>query len=256
MIGWTLSLSKVLAWTLYVAFPASLLNGVRKIAIQSIIKSLSNTWGLLGSSKDKMTLIFPSMEPDVSFSPTDLTKKESMGADTSIAADAMEEILALRAKMRLCRGKSNERKALTFPCSTLRTRRLKKITLCSDEARSLYVDRYPRDRVLGGERKEALLPENKLKEASKTEERVESEEERDVEIERASEMKGTKQEQEGSTEEDPSPSLFSEERWDPDKIDETEEIRVNGKDKIKEKFHSHLTETGYNCNCEFKENVN
>ncbi|KAG5569234.1 hypothetical protein H5410_059000 [Solanum commersonii] len=36
----------------------------------------------------------------------------------------------------------------------------------------------------------------KLKEASKTEERVESEEERDVEIERASEMKGTKQEQE------------------------------------------------------------
>jgi len=88
----------------------------------------------------------------------------------------------------------------------------------------------------------------KLKEASKTEERVESEEERDVEIETASEMKGTKQEQEGSTEEDPypSPSLFSEERWDPDKIDETEEIRVNGKDKIKDKFHSHLTETGYN----------
>ncbi|KAH0643457.1 hypothetical protein KY289_034431 [Solanum tuberosum] len=79
----------------------------------------------------------------------------------------------------------------------------------------------------------------KLKEASKTEERVESEEERDVEIETASEMKGTKQEQEGSTEEDPypSPSLFSEEGWDPDKIDETEEIRVNGKDKIKDKFH-------------------
>lgn len=73
----------------------------RKIAIQSIVKSLSNTWGLLGSSQDKMTLLFPSMEPDVSFSPTDLTQKESMGADTSIAADA--------------------------------------------EARSLYVDRYPRD---------------------------------------------------------------------------------------------------------------
>ena len=88
----------------------------------------------------------------------------------------------------------------------------------------------------------------KLKEASKTEERVESEEERDVEIETASEMKGTKQEQEGSTEEDPypSPSLFSEEGWDPDNIDETEELRVNGKDKIKDKFHSHLTETGYN----------
>nr|YP_010615431.1 Ycf1 protein [Moringa peregrina]QCW94828.1 Ycf1 protein [Moringa oleifera]QWL14912.1 hypothetical chloroplast RF19 [Moringa oleifera]WAS38187.1 Ycf1 protein [Moringa oleifera]WAS38271.1 Ycf1 protein [Moringa peregrina] len=42
---------------------------------------------------------------------------------------------------------------------------------------------------------------------------------------------GTKQDQEVSTEEDPFPSLFSEEREDPDKIDETEEIRVNGKEK-------------------------
>ncbi|XP_069146623.1 putative protein TIC 214 N-terminal part [Solanum lycopersicum] len=52
----------------------------------------------------------------------------------------------------------------------------------------------------------------KLKKASKTEER------------------GTKQEQEGSTEEDPypSPSLFSKEGCDPDKIDETEEIRGYG----------------------------
>ncbi|KAK4337797.1 hypothetical protein RND71_042284 [Anisodus tanguticus] len=99
VIGWTLSSSKVLAWSLYVAFPASLLNGVRKIVIQSIVKSLSNTWGLIGSSKEKMTLIFPSMKLDVSFSPADLTQKESMGADTSIAADAEEEILALRAKM-------------------------------------------------------------------------------------------------------------------------------------------------------------
>lgn len=33
----------VIGWTLYVAFPASLLNGVRKIAIQSIVLSLSNT---------------------------------------------------------------------------------------------------------------------------------------------------------------------------------------------------------------------
>ncbi|CAL5362947.1 unnamed protein product [Camellia sinensis] len=41
----------------------------------------------------------------------------------------------------------------------------------------------------------------KLKETSKTEER-------DVEIETTYETKGTKQEQEGSTEEDPSPSLF------------------------------------------------
>nr|YP_010928087.1 Ycf1 protein [Pleurophora saccocarpa]WKK47050.1 Ycf1 protein [Pleurophora saccocarpa] len=69
----------------------------------------------------------------------------------------------------------------------------------------------------------------KLKETSETEEGGESEEETDVEIERTFETKGTKQEQEGSTEEDPSPSLFSEEKEDPDKIDEREEIRVNGK---------------------------
>nr|QWQ51288.1 hypothetical protein RF1 [Dickinsia hydrocotyloides] len=77
-----------------------------------------------------------------------------------------------------------------------------------------------------------------------TEEGWESEEETDVEIETASETKGTKQEQGGSTEEDPSPSLFSEEKEDPDKIDETEEIRVNGKEKTKDEFH--FTETRYN----------
>ena len=33
------------------------------------------------------------------------------------------------------------------------------------------------------------------------------------------------------------PSLFSEEKEDPDKIDETEEIRVNGKEKTKDEFH-------------------
>nr|ULQ63958.1 hypothetical protein Ycf1 [Vitis vinifera x Vitis labrusca] len=77
----------------------------------------------------------------------------------------------------------------------------------------------------------------KMKETSETEERGESEEETDVEIERTSETKGTKQEQERSTEEDPSPSLFSEEKEDPDKIDETEEIRVNGKEKTKDEFH-------------------
>nr|YP_010631105.1 hypothetical protein RF1 [Pimpinella purpurea]WBN98076.1 hypothetical protein RF1 [Pimpinella purpurea] len=77
-----------------------------------------------------------------------------------------------------------------------------------------------------------------------TEEGWESEEETDVEIETASETKGTKQEQEGSTEEDPSPSLFSEEKEDPDKIDETGEIRVNGKEKTKDEFH--FTETRYN----------
>nr|YP_009753424.1 hypothetical protein RF1 [Cuminum cyminum]QIT06701.1 hypothetical protein RF1 [Cuminum cyminum] len=77
-----------------------------------------------------------------------------------------------------------------------------------------------------------------------TEEGWESEEETDVEIETASETKGTKQEQEGSTEEDPSPSLFSEEKEAPDKIDETEEIRVNGKEKTKDELH--FTETRYN----------
>nr|YP_009691577.1 hypothetical chloroplast RF19 [Sanguisorba sitchensis]QEG58357.1 hypothetical chloroplast RF19 [Sanguisorba sitchensis] len=83
----------------------------------------------------------------------------------------------------------------------------------------------------------------KLKETSETEERGESEEETDVEIETTSETKGTKQEQEGSTAEDPSPSLFSEEKEDPDKIDETEEIRVNGKEKTKDEFY--FKETRY-----------
>nr|QKZ95611.1 Ycf1 [Kerria japonica]WEG91490.1 hypothetical protein RF1 [Kerria japonica] len=83
----------------------------------------------------------------------------------------------------------------------------------------------------------------KLKETSETEERGESEEETDVEIETTSETKGTKQEQEESTEEDPSPSLFSEEKEDPDKIDETKEIRVNGKEKTKDQFH--FKETRY-----------
>nr|YP_010828494.1 Ycf1 protein [Aleurites moluccanus]QVL29684.1 hypothetical chloroplast RF1 [Aleurites moluccanus]WFF45981.1 Ycf1 protein [Aleurites moluccanus] len=82
----------------------------------------------------------------------------------------------------------------------------------------------------------------KLKETSETEER---EEETDVEIETISETKGTKQEQEGSTEEDPSSSLFSEEKEDPDKIDETEEIQVNGKEKTKDEFHFHFKETCY-----------
>nr|QGU84273.1 hypothetical chloroplast RF19 [Homalium cochinchinense] len=85
----------------------------------------------------------------------------------------------------------------------------------------------------------------KLKETSETEEREERGEETDVEIETTSETKGTKQEQEGSTEEDPSSSLFSEEKENPDKIDETEEIRVNGKEKTKDEFHFHFKETCY-----------
>jgi hypothetical protein len=87
----------------------------------------------------------------------------------------------------------------------------------------------------------------KLKETSETEERGESEEERDVEIETTFERKETKQEQEGFTEEDPSPSLFSEEKEDPpDKIDEREEIRVNGKEKTRDEFH--FKETFYKEN--------
>uniref|UniRef100_UPI0030027637 hypothetical protein RF1 n=1 Tax=Hedyosmum orientale TaxID=226581 RepID=UPI0030027637 len=77
----------------------------------------------------------------------------------------------------------------------------------------------------------------KLKETSEREEGGESEEETDVEIEKTSETRGTQKEQEGSTEEDP--SLCSEEKEDPDKIDETEEIRVNGKEKTKDEFHKH-----------------
>nr|YP_010044962.1 hypothetical protein RF1 [Dianyuea turbinata]QPF96166.1 hypothetical protein RF1 [Dianyuea turbinata] len=83
----------------------------------------------------------------------------------------------------------------------------------------------------------------KLKETSETEKREESEEETDVET--TSETKWTKQEQEGSTEEDPSSSLFSEEKENPYKIDETEEIRVNGKEKTKDEFHFHFKETCY-----------
>nr|YP_009569824.1 hypothetical protein RF1 [Deeringia amaranthoides]QBC67348.1 hypothetical protein RF1 [Deeringia amaranthoides] len=84
----------------------------------------------------------------------------------------------------------------------------------------------------------------KLKETPETKE---SEEETDVEIEKTSETKETKQEEEEFTEEDPSPSLFSEEKEDPDKIqiDETEKIRVNGKDKTKDEFHLHLKEACY-----------
>nr|QWT69814.1 hypothetical chloroplast RF19 [Cardamine fallax] len=58
-----------------------------------------------------------------------------------------------------------------------------------------------------------------------------------------SETGGTKQDQEVSTEE--APSLFSEERADLDKIDEMEEIRVNGKDKINKDDEFHVR-TYYN----------
>nr|YP_010180423.1 Ycf1 [Cadaba farinosa]QVD39842.1 Ycf1 [Cadaba farinosa] len=60
-----------------------------------------------------------------------------------------------------------------------------------------------------------------------------------------SETDGTKQDQEVSTKEAPFPSLFSEEREDLDKIDEMEEIRVNGKEKINKDDEFHVR-TYYN----------
>uniref|UniRef100_UPI0030FEAB61 hypothetical protein RF1 n=1 Tax=Primula sinuata TaxID=3043452 RepID=UPI0030FEAB61 len=80
----------------------------------------------------------------------------------------------------------------------------------------------------------------KLKETSKTEER-------DVEIETTYETKRTKQEQKGSTEEDTSPSLFSEEKEDTDKIDQTKEIRVNRKEKkeIQKKINTYYNYKNY-----------
>nr|QBC72589.1 hypothetical protein RF1 [Simmondsia chinensis] len=96
-----------------------------------------------------------------------------------------------------------------------------------------YLDRMPSPILI-----------KKLKETSETKERRESEEETDVEIETTSETetKGTKQEQEGFIEEDLSSSPFSEEKEDPDKVDETEKLR---KDKIKDEFHFHLKEACY-----------
>ena len=87
----------------------------------------------------------------------------------------------------------------------------------------------------------------KLKGISETEEVGESEEERNIEIKTISEGGGDKQEQEVSTEENPSSSLFSEERVDPNKIDETEKLRVNGKKKKKTKgeLHFRFKETYY-----------
>nr|YP_010010402.1 hypothetical chloroplast RF19 [Abelmoschus moschatus]QOD41344.1 hypothetical chloroplast RF19 [Abelmoschus moschatus] len=80
----------------------------------------------------------------------------------------------------------------------------------------------------------------KLKGISEAAEVGESEEERNIEIETISEGGGYNQEQEVSTEENPSSSLFSEERVDPSKIDETEKLRVTGKKKMKIKIKGGL----------------
>nr|YP_010445295.1 hypothetical chloroplast RF19 [Pyankovia brachiata]UTJ90796.1 hypothetical chloroplast RF19 [Pyankovia brachiata] len=76
-------------------------------------------------------------------------------------------------------------------------------------------------------------------------EEEEEEEETDVEIEKTSETEETKQQEEGFIVEDPFPSFVSEEKEDPDKIDEKEKIRVNGKDKTKDEFRLYLEEACY-----------
>nr|YP_010039776.1 hypothetical chloroplast RF1 [Thrixspermum centipeda]QOY46251.1 hypothetical chloroplast RF1 [Thrixspermum centipeda] len=73
----------------------------------------------------------------------------------------------------------------------------------------------------------------KNKETSETEEGGRRKEEIDVET--TYEIKETEQEQEEFTEE--KSSFCSEEKEDLDKIDETEEIQVNGKEKTKDEFH-------------------
>nr|YP_010977399.1 hypothetical chloroplast RF19 [Caroxylon nitrarium]WOA00541.1 hypothetical chloroplast RF19 [Caroxylon nitrarium] len=85
----------------------------------------------------------------------------------------------------------------------------------------------------------------KLQPIQEMNESEEEEEETDVEIEKTSETEETKQQEEGFIEEDPFPSFFSEEKEDPDKIDEKEKIRVNGKDKTKDEFHLYLEEASY-----------
>nr|QRF97106.1 hypothetical chloroplast RF1 [Acer pseudosieboldianum] len=75
----------------------------------------------------------------------------------------------------------------------------------------------------------------KVKETSETSETEEREEETDVEIETTFERRGTKQEQEVSTEEDPSPSLFLEEKEDPDGNQENSKLEI-----FKEKEEKYL----------------
>uniref|UniRef100_A0AAU7VD66 Protein TIC 214 n=1 Tax=Halerpestes tricuspis TaxID=1510229 RepID=A0AAU7VD66_9MAGN len=86
------------------------------------------------------------------------------------------------------------------------------------------------------------LVTKKLKETSKKEERGKSEEE--INVETTSKTRGTNPEQEGSNEEYPLSPLCSEEKEDPDKIDETEEIEVNlnGKKKTKDEFNFYFKE--------------
>nr|YP_010148267.1 hypothetical chloroplast RF19 [Salsola abrotanoides]QQV68691.1 hypothetical chloroplast RF19 [Salsola abrotanoides] len=87
----------------------------------------------------------------------------------------------------------------------------------------------------------------KLEATPERKESEEEEEETDVEIEKTSETEETKQQEEGFIEGEGSSSLFSEEKEDPDKIDETEKIRVNGKDKTKDEFHKNSS-TSYSQN--------
>nr|YP_010549477.1 Ycf1 [Anubias barteri]UYL25879.1 Ycf1 [Anubias barteri]UYL25963.1 Ycf1 [Anubias barteri] len=82
----------------------------------------------------------------------------------------------------------------------------------------------------------------KLKETSATEESEENKEESNIET--TSEPKETKQDEKGSAEENL--SFFGpEEKEDPHKINETNKIPANGKEKTKDEFHFNFKETCY-----------
>nr|YP_010262252.1 hypothetical protein RF1 [Tainia acuminata]UIX21912.1 hypothetical protein RF1 [Tainia acuminata] len=88
-----------------------------------------------------------------------------------------------------------------------------------------YLGRMPSPIVTKKLKEEETSVTKKLKEK-------ETSETEESDVETTYEMKETEQEQEGSTEE----NLCSEEKEDLDKIDETEEIRVNGKEQTKDEF--------------------
>nr|QHN54835.1 Ycf1 [Taccarum caudatum] len=81
----------------------------------------------------------------------------------------------------------------------------------------------------------------KLKETSPTKEIEENEEESNIET--TSKSKETKQDEEAYAEE--TLAFGSEEKEDPHKINETNKIPVNGKEKTKDEFHFNFKETSY-----------
>nr|YP_009829089.1 hypothetical chloroplast RF19 [Pistia stratiotes]QJC59581.1 hypothetical chloroplast RF19 [Pistia stratiotes] len=95
----------------------------------------------------------------------------------------------------------------------------------------------------------------KLKEISAAEERWENEEESDIET--ASERKKTKEDEEGSAEENLSFwSDWPEEQGDPYKVNEMNKIPTNGKEKTKDEFPLNLKETHYVASPVYEDNIN